>query len=154
MDIFFKYTHELVMFLAVALSMGGTMLLFKVVKSESTTAIRSIFVLLRPTVKAIGPVYGIGTLLGLLAGWLGGLPLLSFWLVAAYAITILAAVLGEITKRWALKVAALAEANEDDKPGPELAAALAQKAPLTVRRLDMVILVVIIALMVFRPSFW
>lgn len=152
MDTLLKYTHELVMFVAVALSIGATTLLFRLRTSSDVAAIRAVFVLFRPLGQAIGPVYGLGTLLGLATVWAMGLNFLSLWLLGAYAITLAAAVLGEVQKGWIMKVARLAEAETGTAPGPELKAALASRTPVGIRLFDMVILAVIVALMVFRPQ--
>ena len=154
METLLKYAHELVMFMAVATSMGGTILLFKLGKTDNVPALKAAFGLAIPTVKSISPQYGVGTLLGLVTAWVMGYNLLATWLVAAYVLTLISAVFGGMSTRWVLKVATLAETNVGDTPSPELKKALTDPFIRNLRILDSVFLVLFLALMVFRPSLW
>jgi len=143
------------MFSGVALSLGGTLLLFRLVKTRDLAGIRSGFRVFGPVAKLIAPTFGVGIVLGLAAVWLGNFNFLATWLVGAYIMSVLAAVLGKVTEGWAEKVGRLAAAESGDAPGPELQAALDDhKRILMVRRFDALMVAAIVALMVYRPNLW
>jgi hypothetical protein len=154
METTLKFAHELVMFFAVAASIGGPTMVFRLAKTDDLPGIRTAFRYFLPTAKLIGPFYGLGTLLGLATVWVMDLPWLASWLVISYVLTILAAILGRVTGAWATKVAKLAAAEEGTAPSAELNALLSAKAPRIVRMIDMFLILIFVALMVFRPNFW
>jgi len=92
--------------------------------------------------------------LGLATVWIMDFNWLASWLVISYALTIAAAVLGRITEDWARRVDGLAIEEKGATPGPELQAVLSEKAPRIIRMIDMVLILVFVGLMVFRPNFW
>jgi hypothetical protein len=149
-----KYAHELVMFFAVAVSIGGSTMVFRLAKTTDVVGIRSVFQYFRPTAKLIAPLYALGTLLGLATVWIMEFDWLASWLVISYALTIVAAILGRFTEDWARRVDGLAIEEKGATPGPELQAVLNERAPRIIRMIDMVLILVFVGLMVFRPRFW
>jgi hypothetical protein len=154
METVLKYAHELVMFFAVAVSIGGSTMVFRLAKTTDVVGIRSVFQYFRPTAKLIAPLYGLGTLLGLATVWIMDFNWLASWLVISYALTITAAILGRLTEDWARRVDALAMEDKGVTPGPELQAVLNERTPRFIRMFDMLIILVFVGLMVFRPNFW
>jgi len=152
METLLKYLHELIMFAAVAVSMGSSIYLRRVAASGHVPTIHRLFTTAQPFLTAIAPLYGIGTLLGLAAAWVAGFPLLALWLVLAYALTIAAAILGQFSERWALRVTQLAGGETGDSPGPELAKVLQNGFVGSIFWIDVALIAVFVALMVFRPS--
>lgn len=154
METLLKFTHELVMFFAVAVSLGGSTMVFRLARTDNLPGIQAVFRYFAPTAKMIAPLYGAGTLLGLATVWVMGIPWLKNWLVISYALTIFAAILGRVTEGWAQKVAQLAAAETGSAPSAALKAVLTAKAPRVIRMIDMLLILIFVALMVFRPSLW
>ena len=154
METLLKFAHEFVMFFAVAVSLGGSTMVFRLARTDDLPGIRAVFRYFAPTARMIAPLYGLGTLLGLLAVWAMDFPWLATWLVASYVLTVLAAVLGRVTEGWAKKVGQLAAAEQGAAPSAALKALLESKAPRIIRVVDMLLILIFVALMVFRPNFW
>ena len=153
MEALIKFLHELVMFTAVAVSMGSSLYLRRVASAGHVPTIQRVFVMARPYLKAIAPLYGVGTLLGLIAAWVAGLPLLVLWLVVAYILTVAAAILGRVSEGWAVRVTKLASQElGNEVPSGELKAVLDEKFAASIFWIDVVLIAVFVALMVFRPT--
>jgi|GEM_PF-1801238 len=153
MELVVKYFHELLMFMAITISMGSSIHLRRIAKSGHVPTIRRVFDSARPFMMAISPLFGVGTLFGLWAAWAAGIPLLSLWLVCSYILTIVAASLGHVSKHWGQNVGRLAyQQTTGDDPGPELTKVLLAPFPAAVFWVDLVILVLFLILMVFRPT--
>jgi hypothetical protein len=121
----FVFLHVVTMFAAVAISIGPTLVLRRIGQSGDVPAIRRAFALSGPIVRAIPMVFGLGALLGVVAIFVNGFDPFQPFLLIAYALFIIATVVGAvITTPWFKKVTQLAAESPDAAPSPELTAAL------------------------------
>ena len=119
------FLHVAIMFAAVALSIGPTFVLRRIGRSGDVPAIRRSFAVSARIVRAIPAVFGVGALLGIVAIFTGGLNPFRPFLLIAYVLFIIAAVVGAvITTPWFTRVTQLAAESPDTSPSPELSAAL------------------------------
>jgi len=154
METVLKFSHELVMFFAVAVSIGGSTMVFRLARTNDLPGIQAAFRYFAPTAKLIAPLYGLGTLLGLATVWVMDLPWLATWLVASYVLTVFAAILGRVTESWAKRVGELASKETGAVPSAELKSVLTTRGPRIIRMIDMFLILTFVGLMVFRPSLW
>ncbi len=103
--VLFIFLHVFAMFMAVALSVGTGLVLYRVAATENVTTIRTTFGATRQLTRASGPVYGVGFIFGLIAAWLGQFNLLAPWLLISYVMFVVVGILsGRVIGGWATKV--------------------------------------------------
>src|SRR5438034_10979044 len=113
------------MFTAVAVALGPPMLLERIGQSGDVRAIRRAFGMAVPIVKAIPPLYGLGAALGIVAIFTNGFNPFAPFLLIAYALFILATVVGiTVNNPWFARVVKLSAESPDEAPSAELIAAL------------------------------
>jgi hypothetical protein len=119
------FLHVAVMFAAVAFSIGPTFVLRRLGATGDVPAIRRAFSMSAPIVRAIPMLFGLGALLGVVAIFVNDFDPFQPFLLIAYALFIIATVVGVvITTPWFKKVTQLAAESPDAAPSPELSAAL------------------------------
>ena len=98
---FFIFLHIATVMTAVAFSIGPTFLLRRVADSGDVPAIRRSFALAAPLVRIIPALFGVGALLGIVAIFTNGYNPFEPWLLIAYVMFVLAAVVGaRMTTPW------------------------------------------------------
>ena len=121
----FVFLHVVTMFAAVAISIGPTLILRRIGQSGDVPAIRRAFALSAPIVRAIPAAFGIGALLGVVAIFVNGFDPFRPFLLIAYALFIIATIVGAvISTPWFKKVTQLAAESPEASPSAELSAAL------------------------------
>jgi len=121
----FVFLHVVTMFAAVAISIGPTLILRRIGQSGDVPAIRRAFALSAPIVRAIPAVFGLGALLGVVAIFVNGFDPFQPFLLIAYALFIIATIVGAvISTPWFKKVTQLAAESPEASPSAELSAAL------------------------------
>ena len=121
----FVFLHVVTMFAAVAISIGPTLILRRIGQSGDVPAIRRAFALSAPIVRAIPAVFGLGALLGVVAIFANGFDPFQPFLLIAYALFIIATIVGAvISTPWFKKVTQLAAESPEASPSAELSAAL------------------------------
>lgn len=148
-----KFLHIALIFSGIALMYGTEVVLHRIARTGDTRAIRTAFATAR-TVTMIAPaVFWIGVAFGLAAGIFNGYNLLAPWLLATYVLvgTLFAIGIG-ITVPWMNRVGALAATAPDGPAGGALSALLHSPTTTRVLYASIVIDVVIVALMVFKPG--
>jgi hypothetical protein len=121
----FVFLHVAVMFAAVAISIGPTVVLRRIGASGDVPAIRRAFALSAPIVRAIPMLFGPGALLGVVAIFVNSFDPFQPFLLIAYGLFIIATVIGAvISSPWFTKVTKLAAESPDVAPSPQLTAAL------------------------------
>ena len=121
----FVFLHVVTMFAAVAISIGPTLVLRRIGQSGDVPAIRRAFALSAPIVRAIPAVFGLGALLGVVAIFVNGFDPFRPFLLIAYALFIIATIVGAvITTPWFKRVTQLAAESPEASPSAELSAAL------------------------------
>jgi hypothetical protein len=148
----FIFLHVAVMFAAVALSLGPLTLLIAAVRRRDVPAIRGLLAAQRPLVRWIPAVFGIGVLLGLVAVFANSYDPLRPWLLIAYVLTVIAAVLPRVSAgAWARRLGMAAATSDPDSPSAELAAAMDDSRARWMLWLDFGVIALLIADMVFKP---
>jgi hypothetical protein len=148
-----KFLHIGFIFSGIALIYGTEILLHRIGRSGDTRSIRTAFGMAKP-VATVGPaIFWVGVGFGITAGVVNGYDLLASWLLATYVLVAILLVAGlTITVPWMNRVAALAAAAADGPASPELAAALHDGRATALMWASIVVDVVIVALMVFKPG--
>lgn len=121
----FVFLHVATMFAAVAISIGPTIVLRRIGASGDVPAMRRAFALSAPIIRAIPILFSVGALLGIVAIFANGFNPFQPFLLIAYALFIVASVVGgAITSPWFKRITQLAANSPDAAPSAELSAAL------------------------------
>ena len=148
----FIFLHILAMFLAVAFAQGPLLVLLAAVSRRDIPAIRGQLTAQMPLVRWIGPLFGLGILLGLVAMFTNGFNPLQPWLLIAYVLTIVAAVLPQFSSAAYGKRLGMALASSPgDTPSAELTAVMDDTAAKALIWLDMLVIAALVADMVLKP---
>lgn len=148
----FKFLHIAFMFMAVAVALGPELLLRGIGRSGDVRTIRIGYSLADRLGKAIPVLFTVGLVFGLLTAWTQGLDFFAPWLLIAYALFIVATILGaRFTSPHVATVAQRAAQSPDDEPSPELAAALADRRGSILFVLDVIIIIAFVFDMVVKP---
>jgi hypothetical protein len=148
----FVFLHVATMFTAVAMAIGVPTLLRSIGKSGDVPAIRRSFALAQPFIKAIPPLFMVGAALGIVAIFTNGFDPFQPFLLIAYALFILATVVGiVITDPWFKSVTKLSAESPDEAPSTELSAALHDPRMQWVDWFDRLIILAFIFDMIVKP---
>jgi hypothetical protein len=96
---------------------------------------------------------GAGIVFGLVAASVGNLNLLAGWLVLAYLLVALAFGVGMASAPYFNRLRAALDSSEGETPGVDLEQMLGSPVPYVLTGFSIAILVLIIADMVFKPTF-
>lgn len=107
------FIHVGSMFVATALALGPSVLLYLVARTRDLAAIRRVFGIRKVIFQVGGAAYGLGILFGVLTALNGGIELTSTWLLLAYGLIVLLISVNLAFERWTDRVE-VAAAN-----GPE-----------------------------------
>ena len=97
---------------------------------------------------------GLGIVFGVVAALTGSIDLAASWLVAAYILIGIGVVNGVASVPYANRLAKGVRENPADDPSAELSALMASRQPLVFALVATAVIVLIIALMVFKPTLW
>ena len=148
----FIFLHIATVMTAVAFSIGPTFLLRRVADSEDVLAIRRSFALATPLIRLIPALFGVGALLGIIAIFTNGFNPFEPWLVIAYVMFVLAAVVGaRMTTPWFNRMVKASAESPDSGPSGELTAAINDQAMHLVDYFDWFIVLAFILDMVIKP---
>ena len=143
--------HILVMFTAVAISQGPAVLLYSAMRRGDVAAIRAVGEGFGRIGRFIGPMFGIGVVIGLVAVFVGGFDPLAPWLLIAYGLTVVAFLTPIlVTGPRMMRAVEAAAASPTEEPSPELRSAIAAAAG-PVSWIDAVLIVLFIVDMVVKP---
>jgi len=150
--VLFKFLHIATMFAAVASAVIPEVVLHLVANTRDPRAIAT-FAQVAERIGRVLPVFFVGgAIFGLLAAWTGQLDFTAPWLIATYVLFVIAIVVGaRFSDPWVARVQAAASASEDT-PSASLAAVVAEPRAKVVSAWMMLTILVIIALMVFKPG--
>lgn len=119
------FLHIAVMFLAISLSLGPAVLLRVAARSGNARTIQGTAEATGRIGRVIGPIFGLGGLLGVATAVVTGYDLLAPWLLIAYVLFVVGATVGAVVEAgWTAAVAEAAAANPELIPGPPLVAIL------------------------------
>ena len=148
----FKFLHIAFMFTAVASAVIPEVVLHVVANTRDVRAIAT-FAHIAERIGKVIPVFFIGgAIFGLLAAWTGQMDFTAPWLIATYVLFVTAMVTGILfSDPWVgrLRTAAVASG---DAPSADLNAVIDEPKAKLASSWLMLTIVVIIALMVFKPG--
>jgi hypothetical protein len=148
----FVFLHVATMFTAVAFSLGPTFVLRLIGRTGDVPTIRRTFALSAPIIRAIPFLFGLGVLLGIVAIFTNGLDPFQPFLLIAYALAILASVVGAaVSSPWFKRVTHLAAESPDASPSPELSAVLNDSRMRLTDWFDPLIILAFVFDMVVKP---
>jgi hypothetical protein len=148
----FVFLHIATMFTAVAVTIGPWLLLRRVGRTGDVPAIRRTFAMALPITRFVPPLYVLGAALGVVAIFTNGFDPFQPFLLIAYALFIIATVVGAVvTEPWLKRVAQTAADSPDAAPSPELAAALGDPRMRVIDWFDPLIVLLFIFDMVVKP---
>lgn len=145
-----KFAHIGSMFLATALAVGPSVLLYIIARSQDEAAIRRAFARVSDIFRAAGALYGLGLLLGFAAALTGELDLTRSWLVTAYVLVGVLITFNLGFERWTRRI----EHALDDGDDQSLAAAIAARSPRYTLAAMVTVTLLIVFVMVVKPALW
>jgi hypothetical protein len=146
-----KFLHVSSMFLATALAVGPSVLLYLIARSGDVAAIRRAFGHVTAVFRAGGAFYGLGLLFGFAAALTGQLDLTQSWLVTAYILVGVLIATNLVFERWTRRIEnSVGMSNQD--PSAELAEVINTRAPLYSLALMVTLTLAIVFVMVVKPS--
>ncbi len=148
----FVFLHVAIMFTAVAVTIGPTLVLRRIGRSGDVPAIRRSFALAAPVIRFVPPLYMLGAVLGIVAIFTNGFNPFQPFLLIAYGLFILATVVGVvITDPWFKRVTKLSAESPDAPASPELTAALEDSRINIIDWFDPLIILAFIFDMIVKP---
>ena len=150
--IIFKFLHIALMFTAVASAVIPEVVLHMVANTRDARSIITMAHIAERIGKVLPILFIGGAIFGLLAAWTGQMDFTAPWLIATYVLFVTAIVAGILfSDPWVgrLKNAAVASG---DAPTAELIAVIDEPRARIASAWLMLTIVVIIALMVFKPG--
>jgi hypothetical protein len=145
----FKFLHVGSMFLATALAVGPSVLLYLIARTGNVDAIRRAFGRSTSVFRAGGAFYGLGLLFGFVAALNGQLDLTASWLITAYVLVGLLIAFNLGFERWSKRVERVVD---NDAASPELAAALGARVPVYALGGMVTLTLLIVFVMVVKPT--
>ena len=143
--------HVLIMFTAVAISQGPAFMLHGAMRRGDVTAIRGVSAQYGQLGRFIGPMFGIGVVVGLIAVFVGGYDPFAPWLLIAYVLTVIAFLTPLlITGPRTMRVVEAANESPTDAPSGDLRAAISA-ATGPIFWIDAALIVLFIVDMVAKP---
>lgn len=147
----FVFLHIAVMFTAVAVTIGPSLLLRRIGKSSDVPAIRQSFAMAAPIIRAVPILYLLGAALGIVAIFTNNFDPFQPFLLIAYVLFVIATVVGiRVTEPWFKRVIETSAQSPDAPPSPALAA-LQDPAGRFLDWFDPLIILLFIFDMVVKP---
>jgi hypothetical protein len=144
----FKFIHVGSMFLATALAIGPSVLLYLVARSGSVENIRKTFVHTTVVFRAGAAFYGLGLLFGFVTALNGSIDIAAPWLIAAYLLIILLIAFNFTFERWTHRVE---EAVRGEVA--TVATAIRSRTPVYALAGMVTVTLLIVFVMVVKPTF-
>jgi hypothetical protein len=145
-----KFLHVGSMFLATALAVGPSVLLYLVARGGNLDAIRRAFGHVTSVFRAAGALYGLGLLFGFLAALNGQLDLTASWLVTAYVLVGILIVFNLWFERWTRRVETAVA--DDARAATELPVAIDSRAPIYALAGMVTVTLLLVFVMVVKPA--
>jgi hypothetical protein len=145
-----KFLHVGPMFLATALAVGPSVLLYLIARTGNVDTIRRAFAHTTSVFRAGGALYGLGLLFGFLAAVNGQIDLTASWLITAYALVGVLIVFNLGFERWTKRIERAVE--DASSPGTDLDAAVRSRVPIYALAGMIVLTISIVFVMVIKPT--
>lgn len=147
-----KFLHIGIMFAAVAVAVGGELILSRATATRNVLTIRGTFGAAAGVMRWVPVLFGLGALVGIVAALVGSFDPFAPWLISAYVLFVIAMAVGGQIGAWAQRVGMAAAASPTEAPSAELQAAIDDPRAAILRYLNWAIVIGFIALMVFKPG--
>ena len=145
-----KFLHVGSMFLATALAVGPSVLLYLIARSGNVDSIRWSFCHATSVFRIGGALYGLGLLFGFLAALNGPLELTAGWLIAAYVLVGLLIVFNLGFERWTKRVERAV--RDRSTAAAEMTEAVKARAPIYALAGMILLTISIVFVMVVKPA--
>lgn len=145
-----KFLHVGSMFMATALAVGPSVMLYLIARNGEPGAIRRAFGFATPVFRIGGGAYGLGILFGIAAALTGTIDLTARWLVAAYVLVGILIATNLVFERWTRRVEHSLEAGSG--PQSDLKAVTGERAPVYTIGAMIVLTLLIVFVMVVKPN--
>ena len=146
------FVHISLMFAAVAISYGPTLLFLIALRRGRVEGLRAVGMAVQPVTRAIPIVYGLGALTGVGAALVGGFNLLAPWLLISYVIFVVLLIIGAALAGPHMgRVGAMVAALPDGPLPAEVKAAATANGFVWIEAFDFVGLLLVIFVMVVKP---
>jgi hypothetical protein len=145
----FKFIHVGSMFLATALAIGPSVLLYLVARTGNVDTIRRTFAHTTLIFRAGAAFYGLGLLFGFVTALNGSLPITTPWLIAAYVLILVLIGFNFTFERWTRRV----EAVVDEKPDADRTGVFRARTPSYALVGMITVTLLIVFVMVIKPTF-
>jgi len=149
--LFLKFLHVGSMFLATALAVGPSVLLYLIARTRDVGAIRRAFGHATTVFRAGGAFYGLGLLFGFAAALTGQIDLTAQWLITAYVLVGVLIATNLVFERWTRRVDR-SVGESAGEPSPDLIEAIRARAPLASLATMVTLTLLIVFVMVVKPS--
>jgi hypothetical protein len=146
-----KFLHVGSMFLATALAVGPSVLLYLIARSGDVEAIRRAFGHVTTVFRAGGALYGLGLLFGFAAALTGQLDLTQSWLVTAYVLVGVLIATNLVFERWTRRIEESVGTSEQE-PSADLPEIIRARAPLYSLAAMVTLTLMIVFVMVVKPT--
>ena len=145
-----KFLHVGSMFLATALAVGPSVLLYLIARTGNADATRRAFAHTTSVFRAGGALYGLGLLFGFLAALNGQIDLTAPWLLTAYVLVGVLIIFNLGFERWTKRI----ERAVEDPSGAsaDLDAANRSRAPVYAIAGMIALTLAIVFVMVVKPT--
>jgi len=125
------FLHIVFLFLAIGVTMGSEIILFRVARTRNVAAIRTGFGEAKILGMMIPLLFVVGGVLGIVAALDRDFSLGGTWLIISYVVFAVAFVVGGgVSGRWQNEMAKAAVESPDDGPSPELAVLIDSRVPM------------------------
>lgn len=108
-----KFLHVGSMFLATALAVGPSVLLYRIAQGRDPTTIHRAVTQATAVYRVAAACYGLGVLFGVTAALNGAIDLTAGWLLLAYGLIVLLIVTNLTFERWTRRIDAAADVGDD-----------------------------------------
>jgi Na+/melibiose symporter-like transporter len=146
-----KFLHVGSMFLATALALGPSVLLYLIARTEDVGAIRRAFGHARAVFRLGGAFYGLGLLFGFIAALTGQLDLTQSWLVTAYVLVGVLIATNLVFERWTRRIEQSVTTSEKERSA-DLSEVIRARTPLYALVGMATLTLIIVFVMVVKPT--
>jgi hypothetical protein len=145
----FKFIHVGSLFLATALAIGPSVLLYLVARTGSVDTTRRTFAYTTLIYRAGAAFYGLGLVFGFVTALYGSISITAPWLLAAYLLILVLIAFNFAFERWTRRVQeAVGQATDADR-----LEVLAARTPLFALAGMVTVTLLIVFVMVVKPTF-
>jgi uncharacterized membrane protein len=149
---FWKFAHIAAMFAAVSIFVGQGMLEGVVARSGDVRALRRVLAAEDAFTPIGGGIFLLGIVFGIVTALTGSLDFTEPWLIIGYVLTAIILLLAfAYHAPTSGRLKALADASDDDRPSPELRAAIDRPAARLINAVDGLVWLGVIFVMVVKP---